>query len=230
MELISDFWRSERYGSYAKVEKSKASHSISNTMQPHDNIHQLLDDRVAFRLRAAEHHLNNLKEIESLHGGIARDHDRLEVEMEIDCFLSQIIGAVDSLLFQINSAFELGIPHNRVTFNEVQSGLSSKTKQISLLNELDKVRQIGNWYSVLSDIRNQSRHMTFLKKVDSAQDSFPSKPAQMRLMKSQSDMEGNPSEYVMAEEVIPYLDKSLHQVSSMIDTIRKKSSLLEPQE
>lgn len=198
-------------------------------MQPSDNVSQLLGDRVAFRLHVAEHHLNRLKEIESLHGGIAKNQDRLEVEMDIDCFLSQIIGAVDSLLFQINSAFDLGISPNRVTFNEVQSGLSAKTKQISLLDELDKARQPGNWYSVLSELRNQSMHRTFLKKVVTVQD-FPAKPAEIRFMKSQGDIEGNPIEHVMQEEVIPYLDKSLQQVSSMIDAIRKKSPLLEPPE
>src|SRR2546421_683441 len=116
----------------SRSEKSKASFPTSNTMQPGNGADQLSNDRVVFRLNAAERHLGNLKEIERLRGGIANDQDRIDVEVEIDCFLFQIIGAVDSLLFQINSAFELGISYNRITFNEVQSGLSAKTKQIAL--------------------------------------------------------------------------------------------------
>jgi len=187
----------------------------------------MLNDRVAFRLFAAEQHLVRLKEIEKIHGDIAKDQTRLEVEMEIDCFLSQIVGAVESLLFQINSVFELGIPDDGVRFQEVQSGLSAKTKQISLLNELGDVRQRGEWYSVLSELRNQSRHSTFLRKVIIVHD-FPPKPGQIRLLKVQKDIQGNPFEQVMQEEVIPYLEKSLEQVRFLIDNIRKASPSLIP--
>ena len=85
--------------------------------------------------------------------------------MEIDCFLSQVVGAVDSLLYLINSRLDLGVRENHVTFQDVQSALSAKTKQIGLLAELDQARQSGNWYSLLSELRNQSMHNSFLKKM-----------------------------------------------------------------
>src|SRR5437867_7508877 len=168
-----------------------------------------------------------LKEIDRLHGGIAKNQARLKVEMEIDCFLSEIVGAVDSLLFQINSAFDLGISDNRVTFQDVQSALSAKTKHIALLDELDKARQPGKWYSALSELRNQSMYHTFLKKTIIVHD-FPGKPAQIKFLKLQRDTEGNPVEQEMQQEVIPYLEKSLEQVSAMINSIRKNSPLLQP--
>ena len=55
-------------------------------MQSDSSNHRLLNDRVAFRLHAAEHHLARLKEVERLYGDIAKDQARLDVEREIDCF------------------------------------------------------------------------------------------------------------------------------------------------
>ena len=113
-------------------------------------IKRLLNDRVEFKLYAAEQHLNRLKEIENAYGDIAKDNARIEVEMEADCFLSQLVGTVDSLLFQINDILDLGIPTDRVNFANVQSALNAKTKKIDLLSPLDTVRQQGNWYYMLS--------------------------------------------------------------------------------
>jgi len=84
-------------------------------------IKRLLNDRVEFKLYAAEQHLDRLKEIENAYGDIAKNNARIEVEMEVDCFYSQLVGAVDSLLFQINDKLDLGIPVNRVNFADVQS-------------------------------------------------------------------------------------------------------------
>src|ERR671921_2132589 len=129
------------------------------------SIKRLLNDRVEFKLYASEQHLNRLKEIENAYGDIAKDNARIEVEMEVDCFLLQLEGAVDSLLFQINDRLDLGIPTDHVNFANVQSALSAKTKKIDLLSPLDRARQQGNWYYVLSEQRNQLVHRTFLKKV-----------------------------------------------------------------
>ncbi len=97
-------------------------------------IKRLLNDRVEFKLYAAEQHLNRLIEIENAYGDIAKYNARIEVEMEVDCFLSQLIGAVDSLLFQINDRLNLGISTNQVNFANVKSALSDKTKKIDLLS------------------------------------------------------------------------------------------------
>ena len=176
------------------------------------HIKRLLDDRVEFKLYAAEQHLNRLKEIENAFGDIAKDNARIEVEMEVDCLLSQLVGAVDSLLFQINEKLDLGIPTDRVNFVDVQSALSAKTKKIDLLSPLDRARQQGNWYDMLSELRSQLVHGTFLKKVISAHD-LPPKPRQVRFLNIRRESEGgNPFDRVMDMEVIQYLEKSLQQV------------------
>ena len=191
-------------------------------------IKMLLNDRVEFKLYAAEQHLNRLKEIENAYGDIAKDNARIEVEMEADCFLSQLVGAVDSLLFQINDRLDLGIPTDRVNFSDVQSALSAKTKKIDLLSPLDRARQHGNWYYMLSELRNQLVYRTFLKKAIPVH-AFPQKPRQVRFLNVLREFEGNPFGHIMDMEIIQYLEKSLHQVRELIFSIRGSEPLLQEQ-
>jgi hypothetical protein len=160
------------------------------------------------------------------------------------CFLSQLLGAVDSLLFQINDKLELGIPPDRVSFPNVQSALSAKTKKIDLVSELDEARQRGKWYALLDELRNQSVHGTFLVKKTTtiiiiiiiitttmaAAQGFSSKPSEVRFLKVQRDFDGSMIEQVviMNLEVMPYLEKSLQQTRErdLIYHIRTKEPLL----
>ena len=194
------------------------------------HIKRLLGDRVEFKLYAAEQHLNRLKEIENAYGDIGKDNARIEVEMEVDCYLSQLVGAVDSLLFQINVRLELGIPTDRVNFADVQSALSAKTKKIDLLSPLDRARQQGNWYFMLSELKNQSVHRTFLKKVISIHN-LPPKRLQVRFLNIYRESEGgNPFDRVVDMEVIQYLEKSLQQVRELIFSIRASEPSLQQQQ
>ena len=190
------------------------------------HIKRLLNDRIEFKLYAAEQHLNRLKEIENAYGDIAKDNARIEVEMEVDCFLSQLVGAVESLLFQINDRLDLGIPTDHVNIANVQSALSAKTKKIDLLAPLDTARQQGNSYYMLSALRNQLVYRTFLKKVISVRD-LPPKPLQVRFLNIQLESEGNPFDRIMDMEVIQYLEKSLQQVRELIFVIRASEPLLQ---
>jgi hypothetical protein len=201
---------------------------MTTTSSDEGHIKRLLNDRVGFKLYAAEQHLNRLKEIENAYGDIAKDNARIEVEMEVDCFLSQLVGAVDSLLSQINDRLDLGIPTDRVNFANVQSALSAKTKKIDLLSELDRARQQGNWYYMLSELRNQSVHRTFLKRAISVHD-FPPKPGQVRFLNVQRRFEDNPFDHVIDMDVIPFLEKSLQQVRELIFSIKASEPLLQQQ-
>ena len=194
------------------------------------HIKRLLNDRVEFKLYAAEQHLNRLKEIENAYGDIAKYNARIEVEMEVDCFLSQLVGAVDSLFYQINDRLDLAVPAEHVNFANIQSALSSKTKLINLLSPLDRARQHGNWYYILSELQAHLVHRTFLKKVISLHD-LPLKPRQIRVLNTLREFgEGNPFDHVMNMEVIQYLEKSLHQVRELIFSIRAIEPLLQQEE
>ena len=194
------------------------------------HIKRLLNDRVEFKLYAAEQHLNRLKEIENVYGHIAKDNARIEVEMEVDCFLSQLIGAVDSLLYQINDKLDLAIPIDQVNFANVQSALSAKTKKIDLLSPLDTARQHGNWYYMLNELKNQLVNRTFLKKIIHVQDLTP-KPLQVRFLNTEREAgEVNLFDHVMDMEVIQYLERSLQQVREIIFSIRSSEPLLDQQQ
>jgi hypothetical protein len=194
-----------------------------------EHIKRLLDDRVEFKLYAAEQHLSKLKEIEKAFGNISKDKARIEVEMEIDCFLSQLVGAVDSLLSQISDRLDLGISRDRINFVNVQSALIAKTKKIDLLSALDMARQQGNWYQILNELSNLSVHRSFLKRVISLYDFTSPKPEQVRFLNVQRELEesNNPFDHVMDMEVIPYLEKSLQQVRELIFSIRSSEPLLQ---
>jgi hypothetical protein len=194
------------------------------------HIENLLNDRAKFKVYAAEQHLNRLKEIEKAFGDIAKDNARIEVEMEVDCLLLQLVGAVDSLLCEINDRLDLGIPIDEVVFANVQSALSAKTKKIDLLSALDKARQQGNWFYMLNELRNQSVHRTIIKKILSLDD-FPPKAQQVRFIDIGREFEERePFDRVIGIEVIPYLEKSLQQVRELIFSITASEPLLQQQQ
>jgi hypothetical protein len=71
-------------------------------------------DRISFKLHACRQHLRNLKDIELRYNDLTLHNVRMSAEMEIDSFLYQMIGTVDSLLFKINDTFGLMIPSDRI--------------------------------------------------------------------------------------------------------------------
>lgn len=229
--VIKGSKKNARYIDYILHDQAPLSYMTSLSDDDEGHIKRLLNDRVEFKLYAAEQHLNRLKEIENAYGDIAKDNARIEVEMEVDCFLSQLVGAVDSLLFQINDRLDLGIPTDRVNFTNVQSALSAKTKKIDLLSPLDRSRQYGNWYYMLSELRNQLVYKTFLKKVIiPGHDLPPPKPRQVRFLNVLGEFVGNknnPFDNIMDMEVIQYLEKSLQQIRELIFSIRASEPMLQ---
>ena len=78
-------------------------------------------DRISFKLYACRQHLKNLKEIELRYNDLISREDPTSAEIEMDSFLSQMIGTVDSLLFKINNKFRLNIPGDNIELDKVQS-------------------------------------------------------------------------------------------------------------
>lgn len=117
----------------------------------------LLLDRVEFKLFAAEKHLNNLKEFELNFPNIEKNDVaiQMELEMEIDCFLAQLLGSLDCLLLLINTRLELGIDSGKVDIATIQSALNAITKNISLLTDLHQASEHNSWLWILKEFRNQ---------------------------------------------------------------------------
>lgn len=93
----------------------------------------ILLDRVEFKIFSAEEHLKYLQEIQSYHLDAQKVDPAIRMEIEIDCFLAQILGTLDCLLLLINTKLELGIASERVDLATVQSALNARTKNIGCL-------------------------------------------------------------------------------------------------
>lgn len=75
----------------------------------------LMNDRVALKLYACEKHLENLRQMKLTYevpqaNKQELNHTRINLEIEIDCLVSQMIGIIDCLLVQTNNTLGLGIP------------------------------------------------------------------------------------------------------------------------
>src|SRR5215831_13709055 len=172
-----------------------------------DRLSKFLLDRVRFKLYACQQHLRNLKNIESESGGLASTDARLGAEIEIDCFLSLMIGSVDSLLVELNDKLELGIPNDKVEMNAVKSGILAKTKKIELLEDLDNASRYNNWYWFILQLRNYSfSRYLILASTYSKGAYLPSNP---------TSLVNNPNRMNM--ELIPYLEQAINQLKKLIE-------------
>jgi hypothetical protein len=157
-------------------------------------------DRISFKLHACREHLKNLKDFELKFKDLALNDIRMTVEMELDSFLCQMIGTVDSLLFKINDTFGLMIPPDRIEIDKIQSALSAETKNIDLLNDLDRANQYGNWYWAIKQIRNYSLGKSLI---------------------SHQAFEELANYTKTNMKIIPYFEQSLQYLENLIDSIRK---------
>ena len=174
----------------------------------------ILTDRVEFKLYGAQIHLHNLQEIQLNYSNMEKDNPVVQAELEIDCFLAQILGAVDCLLILINTRLELGIAIGNVDQATIQSALNARTKNISLLTELSQASEHNGWLWILKEFRNQTMQR-------------PSKEAQALLFddRTTSIRSKDPKELIN-KNLISYLQQSLNRVSELVNTVRMKEPLL----
>jgi hypothetical protein len=191
---------------------------MADTPGEDDRLSRFLSDRPKFKLYAAAQHLNNLKSIEARHESLVAPKARIPAEMEIDSFLDQMLGAVQSLFIQINEKLDLGITVDQLDFGRMQSALSAKTKKIGLLSDLDRARQHGSWYWHLVELRNCSMRESFSRIVVEGPDS-----ATIYFKKDPRDPDGS---LAMDIEVIPYLEQCLSSMEQLIDRIRSSDPML----
>ena len=180
----------------------------------------LLLDRVEFKIFAAEKHLTNLKEFELNFPNIEKNDVAIQMELEIDCFLAQLLGSLDCLLMLINTRLELGIDSGKVDIATIQSALNARTKNISLLTDLHQASEHNSWLWVLKEFRNQSMQR-------------PSKEVQDLLFEDMttSAKEGlnisiRTSNEYLNKNTIHYFQQSVNRVRELVNSIRVKEPLL----
>ena len=130
---------------------------------------------------------------------------RMSAEMQIDSFIYQMIGTVDSLLFKINDTFGLMVPSDRIEIDKIQSALSAETKSIDLLNDLDNANQYGNWYWTIKQLRNYSLGNSLIS----------TEAFEVLANYTKTNM-----------KIIPYFEQSLEYLEKLIESIRKREPKL----
>lgn len=180
----------------------------------------ILLDRVEFKIFSAEEHLKNLQEIQSYHLDAQKVDPAIRMEIEIDCFLAQILGTLDCLLLLINTKLELGIASEGVDLATVQSALNARTKNIGLLTDMHQASAHNGWLWVLKEFRNLTMQR-------------PSKDAQYLLFddigSSTKDYQSEtirPSDESINKNLIGYFQQSLQRVRELVNSIRMKEPML----
>ena len=181
----------------------------------------LFRDRVEFKLFAAERHLKNLKEIQLNYPNLEDDSPLVQVELEIDCFLTQVLGAVDCLLILINTRLELGIATGKVDAATVQSALNARTKNISLLTELHQALEHDRWLWTLIEFRNETMQRPFVE----AQALVFNDESTIITSLHQHNSKLN-SATIVDKNLIAFFEQSAKRLRELINTIRMKESLL----
>jgi hypothetical protein len=186
---------------------------------------ELLNDRVNFKLYAAEQHLNQLKDIKQKYGHIMGSTKiRIQTEMEIDCFLAHVIGAKDSLLVQINDDLGLGIPIEKVNLETVNAKLNDINKT-NLLKHLDNLTgKKTSWLWLLNEIRNHSLHRKRIPRLVhvniteniSNNTSYSSETIHFV---GDARIKDNP---FMQKDIILFLQESLDRMRKLVENVRKK--------
>ncbi|MDW0134442.1 MAG: hypothetical protein QOK88_02925 [Nitrososphaeraceae archaeon] len=204
---------------YISPVKLKKIEFILITMASHIDS-DILSDRVEFKIFAAEKHLNNLQEIQSYHLDAQKVDPAIRMEIEIDCFLAQILGTLDCLLLLINTKLELGIASERVDLATIQSALNARTKNIGLLTDMHQASAHNGWLWVLKEFRNLTMQR-------------PSKDAQYLLfddiVSSTADSQSEtirPSDESINKNLIRYFQQSLQRVRELVNSIRMKEHML----
>jgi hypothetical protein len=125
-----------------------------------------VNDRVALKLFACEKHLENIRQMKLAYkephvNKQELNHIRINLETEIDCLISQMIGVIDCILVHTNNKLGLGIPLHQISIDRIMSEIYSKTNKIDLLIELNEARRNGNWYWSAIQLRNHSLTSSF---------------------------------------------------------------------
>jgi hypothetical protein len=203
---------------------SKAIKEIMSTNISSDDAQMLLDDRVKFKIYAAEQHLNELKNIKQRHGSIMGPPEiRVKTEMALDCFLAHVIGAKDSLLVQINYQLGLGLSIEDVKLDTIKAELDTINKG-DLLDHLNSLTsKKTSWFWLLNEIRNHSLHRERMPRrvhvniIENINDNTSHSDQTIHFVENDRTKD-NP---FLQQDIILFLHESLDRMRNLIDNVRR---------
>jgi hypothetical protein len=178
---------------------------------------EIFHDRIRFKFHCAEQHLNNLKSYAE-----AKDAEgnkefynktygiRIRWEVETECVLFHLFGALDALLFRINEKFGFGFLPYEINLKKITEKLGKEHKDLQSL--LKPALEGIDWLYCLMKLRNIGTHRNSLNvrvARSIGDDSIP----QITSLRYAPDI-----------DVISFLDESLHKMKQLIDGIIEKEA------
>jgi hypothetical protein len=175
---------------------------------------KLLEDRIEFKLYAAEQNLKNLKFLDQNGVGINSSfQSRVHSEIEIECLLAQLIGSIEALLFRINGKLAVGLNERSIhtdekTVNAISDRVITSGRG-DLLAELRYALKQKEWLWTLRELRNRGMHRELINIQVT-----PGIRRSIRLMTDpQTDL-----------EVLPYLELSVNRIRNIVESIVRKET------
>jgi hypothetical protein len=180
---------------------------------PNTTVKALLENRIEFKLYAAEKHLQVLSDMQAK-GEIPNNSvGRLNWELEIEELLFHLVDAMDCLLVRINERLNLGLENRKVNAINVCKKLRLK-KRNDLIKELwdllNPHNRVRSWLKILTDLRNTGTHRSIINI------SFAGGNMNITFVE---DPESD-------SDIIPYLDDRIQRMRDLIDNIIRKEPLL----
>lgn len=119
-----------------------------------ENTLQNIRERVDAKLRYAQVHLDELRELKSLDGS---DFDRAHQES----FLYHLLGAKDAFLLELNAYYRTGLSMEGLTAGKLRNALKEQGKESFELSELFQLEnQESCWLFQAKEMRDYSTHIS----------------------------------------------------------------------
>lgn len=125
-------------------------------------------ERVEFKLAAARHFLDKLRDMRTEGWWKYKDFD---LHLALDCFLLELMGAKEALLQFINTFFDLRLSEEDVKLGNINTALKARgvrSKAVDCLNKLANNNE--SWFWKLNDLRNEVAHR---RKPDMIHETLP---------------------------------------------------------
>ncbi len=111
----------------------------------------LVNERVEFKIYSCKKHLVNLKPTKSTYENFHKSkyevcRARIDLEIEIDCLISQMVSVIDCLLVQISNKLGFSIPLHQISIDRVVKRIHFEIERcyIGLNIVLRKAFEIAN--------------------------------------------------------------------------------------
>ena len=181
-------------------------------------------DRTSFKLEGCQYILNKLNALER--PKMLTSEYKFKVELAVDCFLAEIISAMDSLLQEINNRLNLGLSQREVNRKNIIKKLKhiynyDNKKIADLLQDIYDIKY-KNWLWRLKEYRNIAIHRSPLKFINTFTLNKTKGIEFKEIILKPLCGDPDPKE----REVLKYLSNSLINMRRLVKAIKNKLTSL----